>query len=155
MFKTAHVNAESSKENGGLSQLTQIAHKLDGSGGTFGFPSISEAARNLEFSANRTAGADAVQHLRSTTGIECPVIVTTVHDNFEARRVAVRAGCDAFLTKSVVVADLVQLLDSSTNQDDDEPQRVLMIDDDPDIIQFVLRRLPEQPQEPPSDPRFP
>ena len=92
---------------------------------------------DLELNGNRTAGSDAIQHLRSTIGIEYPVIVTTVRDDFEARLAAVRAGCDAFLSKPVNVTEMVQLLDALTNQEDDEPQRVLMIDDDPDITQFV------------------
>lgn len=92
---------------------------------------------DLELNGNRTAGSDAIQHLRSTIGIEYPVIVTTVRDDFEARLAAVRAGCDAFLSKPVNVTEMVQLLDASTNQEDNEPPRVLMIDDDPDITQFV------------------
>lgn len=92
---------------------------------------------DLELNGNRTAGSDAIQHLRSTIGIEYPVIVTTVQDDFEARLAAIRAGCDAFLSKPVNVTEMVQLLDASTNQEDDEPPRVLMIDDDPDITQFV------------------
>lgn len=92
---------------------------------------------DLEFGGDQTAGAGAIRHLRSTVGIDCPVIVTTVHSDFEARLAAVRAGCDAFLAKPVAVSDLVQVLDTLTDQEDDEPPRVLMIDDDPDIIQFL------------------
>ncbi|MBT7286956.1 MAG: diguanylate cyclase, partial [Rhodospirillaceae bacterium] len=89
------------------------------------------------FDGDRLAGADVIEQLRATIGVECPVIVTTVHDDFAARLAAVRAGCDAFLLKPLEIPVIVQVLDAATNENDDEPQRVLMIDDDPDMTQFV------------------
>ncbi len=37
-FMTVHAKIETSQVNGGLSKLLQIAHKLAGSGASFGFP---------------------------------------------------------------------------------------------------------------------
>ena len=90
-----------------------------------------------DFKGNRIAGSDALRFLRSGEGIECPVIVTTLDCGFEARLDAVRVGCVAFLPKPLNTAEIVQVLDSTTVHNDNEPQRVLMIDDDPDVIQFV------------------
>ncbi|MDA1099898.1 MAG: response regulator [Proteobacteria bacterium] len=58
---------------------------------------------DLEFSEGRTAGADAIQKLRSHSGwgLDCPLIVLTAHSDFDARLAAVRAGCDQFLEKPV------------------------------------------------------
>ena len=47
-FNTADASAETSQANGGLRELVQLSHKLAGSGASFGFPLISEAARDLE-----------------------------------------------------------------------------------------------------------
>jgi diguanylate cyclase (GGDEF)-like protein len=92
---------------------------------------------DLDICGNRTAVSDAVRRLRSAVGIECPVIATTEHSGFEARLAAVRAGCVAFLPKPLNITEIVHILDTATDQGEDEPQRILMIDDDPDVTQFV------------------
>lgn len=46
----------------GLNQLRQLAHNLAGSAGTFGFPSVSVEAKNLE---NTLRGLDDIQNLDS------------------------------------------------------------------------------------------
>lgn len=96
---------------------------------------------DLQFKEGRTAGAEMIQGVRASSGIGCPIIVLTVHDDFEARLAAVRANAEHFLTKPVTLAKIVHLLDSLTASAEAQPERVMVIDDDPDIRDYVQNSL--------------
>ncbi len=92
---------------------------------------------DLQFKQGRTAGAKTIRKIRAASGIGCPVIVLTIHSDFKARLAAVRASSDHFLTKPVTLDKIVQLLDSLIAPPETQPERVLIIDDDPDIRNYV------------------
>jgi len=96
---------------------------------------------DLGFEKGRTADAETIQMIRSSIGVRCPLIVLTVHDDFEARLASVRAGCDQFLTKPVTLDEIVQVLEALTAPHKKEPERVLIVDDDTDILEFVKGTL--------------
>jgi diguanylate cyclase (GGDEF)-like protein len=92
---------------------------------------------DLEFKEGPTAGAEMIQQLRASSGMNCPLVVLTVHDNFDARLAAVRAGCDQYLTKPASLIDVVHVLDNVTLATEKEPERILVIDDDVDVLEHV------------------
>lgn len=81
-------------------------------------------------------GANAVALYRDEGILKCPVIMLTARTDLAARLASVRAGIDAFLTKPVDMADLVDALDHLTSVEDQDPYRILVVDDDLDVIKF-------------------
>lgn len=96
---------------------------------------------DLQFNQGRTTSAETIRKIRAVSGIGCPIIVLSVHTDFEARLTAVRASSDHFLAKPVTLDDIVQLLDSLITPTAAQPQRVMIIDDDPDIRDYVQTSL--------------
>ncbi len=96
---------------------------------------------DLEFEVGRTASAETVQRIRLSSGIDCPIIVLTIHGDFNARLAAVRAGCDYFLIKPVTLNEIIQVLEKLTKPINIEPKRILIIDDDPDMLAFISNTL--------------
>jgi len=94
-----------------------------------------------EFAGAQHAGAKALAVYREGSDLACPVIMLSSHGDFESRLAAARAGCHAFLTKPVFATDLVDLLDLATSESGTDSARVLIIDDDPLICQFVAAIL--------------
>ena len=96
---------------------------------------------DLQFKEDRTAGAEMVQIIRRSSEIGCPIIVLTVHDDFDARLAAVRANSNYFVTKPVTLTKIVHLLDNLTATAETQPERIMIIDDDPDIRDYVQNSL--------------
>ncbi len=94
-----------------------------------------------DFDGKQHAGATALAAYRDEHNLTCPVIMLSAHGDFESRLAAARAGCHSFLTKPVFTTDLVDQLDLATSESGMEPARVLIIDDDPLICQFVAAIL--------------
>jgi len=72
---------------------------------------------------------------------KCPVIFISVRGDWEARLAAVRAGGSAYLLKPVDFPLLVSHLDSLLERQQQEPYRILIVDDDIKLAQhyaFVL-----------------
>jgi HPt (histidine-containing phosphotransfer) domain-containing protein len=42
-------------------ELAKLAHQLAGAGGSYGFPTISDAARRVEYSANEDKALDEIR----------------------------------------------------------------------------------------------
>lgn len=61
---------------------------------------------------------------------DIPIVVHTKLESMKARLGAVRAGVKAYLVKPVDMADMVDVLDRVTMRHEDEPFRVLVVDDD-------------------------
>jgi len=61
--------------------------------------------------------------------------------DLEARLEAVRAGGEAFFTKPVDVGTLVERLDLLTGHGPGEPYRILILDDDPDLVGYYAEVL--------------
>jgi len=96
---------------------------------------------DLELGDGRASGAQSIQKTRLSVGIDCPLIVLTAYSTFESRLASVRAGCDQFLTKPVKLDDVVSVLENFTTPKEAEPEHVLVIDDDLDILEFTKATL--------------
>jgi PAS domain S-box-containing protein len=64
-----------------------------------------------------------------------PVVAVSALDDLHARLRALRAGVCRCLTKPVQPAQLVDLLDALTGRQTSEPYRVLLVDDDPLLLE--------------------
>lgn len=91
---------------------------------------------DLRFPQGSTAGTEVLAKLQKSLGITLPSLVLSGRDDFDARLSAARAGCRAYFTKAAKSLDLVSALDDMLKEDVVEPFRVLMIDDDPDIMNY-------------------
>ncbi|GLR65183.1 diguanylate cyclase [Marinospirillum insulare] len=83
-----------------------------------------------------TAGTDELASLKEITGQQLPSIVLSGRDDFEARLSAVRAGCSAYFVKPAKPLDLAAVLDDLMNDKPDEPYRILIVDDEPDVAEY-------------------
>ncbi len=78
-----------------------------------------------------TAGPDAIAEMhKKLARCAVPVIYISARDDTEARLAAVRGCGSAYLTKPVDIGSLVEWLDRLTQRVQDEPYRVLIVDDD-------------------------
>ena len=103
---------------------------------------IAAVVIDVVFEGDDQVATNTVQKLRSEGALPQPVIFLSGRLDAQARLAAVRAGCDAYLTKPVSITELVDTLDRFTTEDDAEPPRVLIIDDDPRMAcyhQTILR----------------
>jgi len=89
---------------------------------------------DLEFAGDAEVAIAALKQLRDEAEYKnTPVVVHTVLDSFAARLSAVRVGVNAYLVKPVDMADMIDVLDQVTRRHEDEPFRVLVVDDDESI----------------------
>jgi len=80
----------------------------------------------------------AIQHERDD---KIPVVLLSTECDLQARLRAVRAGASAYLTKPVDVDELIERLDSLTTRDAREPFRVLVVDDSPELANYLADHL--------------
>ena len=84
-------------------------------------------------------GEDTGARLISECGLgragEIPVVTISVRDDLDARLRALRAGSARYLVKPVQDKTLIDLLEALTGRQPTEPYRVLLIDDDPLLLE--------------------
>jgi PAS domain S-box-containing protein len=80
-------------------------------------------------------GAELIQELGLGGHEGIPAVVISVRDDLEARLAALRAGACRYLTKPVSATSLVQLLDALSGRCPPTPYRVLLVDDDPLLLE--------------------
>jgi diguanylate cyclase (GGDEF)-like protein len=83
------------------------------------------------------AGARGIAALRALRKLPVPVLFLTVRDDLPARIEAVRAGADAFFTKPGDVGALIERLEVLIARRLPEPYRVLVVDDDVLLSEFL------------------
>jgi len=89
---------------------------------------------DLVFAGDEDVAISALKVLRDTSQFkDIPVVVHTELDSFASRLSAVRVGVSAYLVKPVDMADMIDVLDQVTHRHEDEPYRVLVVDDDESI----------------------
>lgn len=88
------------------------------------------------FPQGRTAGTDELASLKEITGMDLPSIVLSGRDDFEARLSAVRAGCSAYFIKPAKPLELATVLDELMCDKPDEPYRILIVDDEPEVAEY-------------------
>ena len=88
------------------------------------------------------SGADAVALLRAKAGTETPMLLLSARTDLTARLQALRAGCVGYLGKPVDIELLVSEL-ASLSEPEQARDRVLLIDDDAEILRYFQLVLSE------------
>ncbi|AVI61520.1 EAL domain-containing protein [Halomonas sp. GFAJ-1] len=91
---------------------------------------------DMDFSGQRFAGANHVSSWRQSSGAPLPVFFVSGYDSFELRLASVRAGGTHYLRKPLDIPKLVSLLNSELNIAPSEPYRVMLVDDDNDLLKL-------------------
>lgn len=91
---------------------------------------------DIYFPHGRTAGTDELASIKDATGQALPAIVLSGRDDFEARLSAVKAGCKAYFSKPAKPLELAAALDELMGEEEVEPYRILIVDDEPDVAAY-------------------
>jgi len=91
---------------------------------------------DVQFPQGNTAGTETLASLNKLTGEPLPSIVLSAHGDFHSRLSAVRAGCNGYFTKPVKPLDLMLAVDELTTPSDEEPLRILIVDDEPEVAAY-------------------
>lgn len=99
---------------------------------------------DMVFQEGAIAGAETIQALRDKWGFPPPVIFVSVRNDFESRFAAVKAGANRYFSKPLDYDNLRQTLDGLTGRLILNPYRILLIDDDPSVLEFHSSLLRDQ-----------
>lgn len=91
---------------------------------------------DIHFVEGNEAGTKIVGLLRRENSFLKPVIFLSGRGDFKARLAAVQAGGSAYFVKPAVIHELVVVLDILTGRQQAEPYRVLLVDDDPMMLDY-------------------
>ena len=89
---------------------------------------------DMVFSQGSIAGAETIQSLNHKWTNMPPVIFMSVRDDAEARLATVQAGASRYFVKPLDFKKLTQTLDGLTRRMVSTPYRVLIVDDDEDVL---------------------
>jgi PAS domain S-box-containing protein len=87
------------------------------------------------FPDDDAAGAELLAKIKANQARRPPVILVSARDDLAARLAAFRAGACRYLVKPVDPGRLVELLDALTGRQPPQPYRVLLVDDDPLLLE--------------------
>jgi len=96
---------------------------------------------DMSFDEGIIAGAEAISLLSEKYENFPPVIFISVHDDIQARLAAARAGARRYFVKPIDNQKLLDSLDTLTHRRPDEPYRVLLIDDDKEVLDYYSTSL--------------
>lgn len=96
---------------------------------------------DMRFDGATYAGAEYLKRLKRHWTHAIPILFVSVMDTLEARLRALRAGAARYLTKPVERETLLRLLEPFSNPDSDTPLRVLLVDDDVDLLAAAAASL--------------
>ena len=89
----------------------------------------------MVFPEGPVAGAELLAELKATQARCPPVVLVSARDDLPARLAAFRAGACRYLVKPVDPGRLIDLLDALTGRQPPQPWRVLLVDDDPLLLE--------------------
>ncbi|MEA3406018.1 MAG: diguanylate cyclase [Pseudomonadota bacterium] len=98
---------------------------------------------DINFPEGSLAGTEKVKEIQTTLKCNAPVIFISSRQDIQARLSAVRAQGQAYFTKPLNISSLLEKVNELTEHDVPEPYHILMVDDDPTIIElatFILRQ---------------
>ena len=99
---------------------------------------------DIVFPVGASTGTELISELQREIRLRIPVVFMSSRNDFQARLDAVRAGGEAYFTKPMRAIDVVETLDTMTNNRDPEPYRILVVDDDPEVAayhSFILEQV--------------
>jgi len=91
---------------------------------------------DMSFPEGELAGAQLLTDIRKESVLEIPTIFISTNDSFESRVKAVRAGSDAFFVKPIDIIELADSLDVLVAKNRLDPFKVVIIDDDMDVLKY-------------------
>ncbi len=91
---------------------------------------------DIIFPDDRDAGLTTVTKLRQQEALTCPVVFTSVREDFQARLEAIRGGSDGYIVKPVDINRLVETVTRLIEEREKPPYRVLIVDDDEQLAGF-------------------
>lgn len=91
---------------------------------------------DIHFPQSAINGTEMLALLNQEVGSPIPAIFLSSRNDFEARLAAVQAGGEAYFQKPARPIDLVAVLDELTRQQQPEPYRILVIDDEAEIASY-------------------
>ena len=90
---------------------------------------------DMGFPEGDNAGAELLAELKASGACCPPVVLMSVRDDLPARLAAFRAGASRYLVKPVEPGRLIDLLDALTGRQPPQPYRVLLVDDDLQLLE--------------------
>ena len=103
------------------------------------FPAI--IIMDIVFKEGDVAGANTIKRLNKKTQNFPPVVFISVRDDIQVRLAAAQAGASRYFSKPLNINKLISTLDGLTECISREPYRVLIIDDDENLLQFYAISL--------------
>lgn len=89
---------------------------------------------DMDFYGDRLAGANYVSLWRLTDSTPLPIFFVSAFDSFEVRLAAARAGASHFMRKPLDINKLITLIQIELSLENSTPYRVLIVDDDEDLL---------------------
>ncbi len=89
------------------------------------------------------AGIEISAWLEQSVADTAPIVIVSRKSDFQTRLAAVRAGARAYLTKPINQSTLLSCLHEIIQERPAEPYRVLLVDDDQDLINIYRLNLEE------------
>ena len=85
---------------------------------------------DIVFDGESESALKLISEMHNSGKLKCPIVIHSEIDDMAHRLGAVRAGAKNYLIKPVDMADMVNVLDSLVSDEETDPFRVLVIDDD-------------------------
>lgn len=104
----------------------------------------SAVIMDMAFNEGHIAGAETIKYLSEKDKNFPPVIFISVHEDIQARLAAAQAGARRYFTKPLVKHEILSTLDKLTNRIKDKPYRVLLIDDEQDVLDYYSTSLKDE-----------
>ena len=92
---------------------------------------------DIIFDGNDDVALNVISKLNKSGELDCPIIIHTEIDDMPHRLGAVRAGARNYMVKPVDMADMIDVLDTVTADGEDDPFRVVIIDDDESLSRYT------------------
>lgn len=96
---------------------------------------------DMIFPEGDDTGASLIAELGLGKDSNIPVVVTSVRDDLPGRLAAFRAGACRYLSKPFEVSRLIDLLDGLIDRQPTQPYRVLLVDDEPLLLELQATAL--------------
>lgn len=90
---------------------------------------------DMVFPEGEDTGIRLLKELKAGPWKDVPVVIASVRDDLSARLQSYRAGATRYLTKPLAHKKLSDVLDSLTGRVPDPPYKVILVDDDPVLLQ--------------------
>ncbi|MDH5259349.1 MAG: response regulator, partial [Gammaproteobacteria bacterium] len=91
---------------------------------------------DMVLSEGNSAGAEAITRMKAKYEVAPPVVIISVRTDIHSRLAAARAGALRYFSKPVDMDSLIQTINGLTARVAKKPYRVLIIDDDPILLEY-------------------